>query len=650
MRITSAGNVGIGTTAPGALLHISDGNAVPSGWIVSPDDRLVASANAASSFNLIVASATAGARPVFVATRSRGTLASPAAVQANDTLGSFGFKGYDGTNLQLPALIEAFVDGAVSGGSVPARLSFVTGASGGTRAERMAIGSTGNVGIGRTDPPERLSITGLSLTAALATGALGITQTWNTTGTPTAIDLAVTNTASNAASLLMNLKAGAAGATSMFAVRVDGNVGIGTTAPDIYGFGGQLLSVSSASTYTNLILAASGTNDSGLSFGNATIRRASIQTVQGGDGSNSNLAFYTNSTNSGIILAEAMRIVSNGNVGIGSTTKLSRFTVSAPADKTNIGGTTTANASTTITGVSTTFLSSLGIGDRISLSSAAATYATVIAIASNTSLTVSAALGDGTSQTINKKASVFRLDNSAGAVAMVMNDLGNVGIGRTDPPERLSITGLSLTAALATGALGITQTWNTTGTPTAIDLAVTNTASNAASLLMNLKAGAAGADSRFAVRVDGNVGIGTAAPPTKCNVVTSTDADCIQIRRDSLSANAFATLGFRISTSPTSANQSEIRAIRTNLPATGDNAVAILNQRSGTLAEGLRLDGYGNLGIGTATFGTSAVTVLGIANGTAPSTSPANMGQLYVESGALKYRGSSGSITTVAVA
>jgi hypothetical protein len=56
----------------------------------------------------------------------------------------------------------------------------------------------------------------------------------------------------------------------------------------------------------------------------------------------------------------------------------------------------------------------------------------------------------------------------------------------------------------------------------------------------------------------------------------------------------------------------------------------------------------GNVGIGVSTFGTSAQTVLGLANATAPSTSPAGMGQLYVEAGALKYRGSSGTVTTIA--
>ena len=57
-----------------------------------------------------------------------------------------------------------------------------------------------------------------------------------------------------------------------------------------------------------------------------------------------------------------------------------------------------------------------------------------------------------------------------------------------------------------------------------------------------------------------------------------------------------------------------------------------------------------NVGIGQDTFGTSAKFVLALANATAPTTSPAGCGQLYVEGGALKYRGSSGTVTTIAVA
>jgi hypothetical protein len=73
------------------------------------------------------------------------------------------------------------------------------------------------------------------------------------------------------------------------------------------------------------------------------------------------------------------------------------------------------------------------------------------------------------------------------------------------------------------------------------------------------------------------------------------------------------------------------------------------NLRLGTGTNGYMLiDTSGNVGVGVSTFGTSANKVLGLANATAPTTSPAGMGQLYVESGALKYRGSSGTVTTIA--
>jgi len=95
-----------------------------------------------------------------------------------------------------------------------------------------------------------------------------------------------------------------------------------------------------------------------------------------------------------------------------------------------------------------------------------------------------------------------------------------------------------------------------------------------------------------------------------------------------------------------------IEAVKEN--ATVDNYASSLKFSSrsngNNLNQGLILDSSGNLGVGVSAFGTSAAKVLGLANATAPSTSPAGMGQLYVESGALKFRGSSGTITTLAVA
>jgi hypothetical protein len=67
-------------------------------------------------------------------------------------------------------------------------------------------------------------------------------------------------------------------------------------------------------------------------------------------------------------------------------------------------------------------------------------------------------------------------------------------------------------------------------------------------------------------------------------------------------------------------------------------------------AERMRIDASGNLLVGTTTAATSAAKVIGMGNATAPSSSPAGMGQLYVEGGALKFRGSSGTVTTIAPA
>ena len=73
---------------------------------------------------------------------------------------------------------------------------------------------------------------------------------------------------------------------------------------------------------------------------------------------------------------------------------------------------------------------------------------------------------------------------------------------------------------------------------------------------------------------------------------------------------------------------------------------------TGTITFGsakMTLDALGNLLVGLTTAGTTAAKTIQIANGTAP-TANVTGGQLYVESGALKFRGSSGTITTIAAA
>lgn len=125
--------------------------------------------------------------------------------------------------------------------------------------------------------PRAMVISPVAITGAAATSSLSIAQTWNTTGTPTAIDLNVTDTASNASSLLMNLRVGG---VSRFSVTKAGraeiaaiNLGGGSYAGDANWWSPNNLNVASASA---------------LSFGSAdlVLRRDAANTLAQRNGVN----------------------------------------------------------------------------------------------------------------------------------------------------------------------------------------------------------------------------------------------------------------------------------------------------------------------------------------------------------------------------
>lgn len=83
----------------------------------------------------------------------------------------------------------------------------------------------------------------------------------------------------------------------------------------------------------------------------------------------------------------------------------------------------------------------------------------------------------------------------------------------------------------------------------------------------------------------------------------------------------------------------------TGLFRAGNNQIGFATSGTGRMV----LDNGGNLLIGGTSAGASATKSINIFNGTAPSGNIAG-GIIYVESGALKYRGSSGTITTLGAA
>jgi hypothetical protein len=218
--------------------------------------------------------------------------------------------------------------------------------------------------------------------------------------------------------------------------------------------------------------------------------------------------------------------------------------------------------------------------------------------------------------------------------SMRIDASGNVGIGTSSPADKLHVNGcLKLGPSQGVRCADDTSNVFFAGGTNFDKGGFINLhgPSSAAGGIIVFKSGSDAVNiERMRIDSNGNVGIGTSAPgrqlavsgPTATFGITSTAAGGNTLAFDP----ATTAIGYA------QIDSSGAYPLRFN---TNSN-------------ERLRLDANGNIGFRATTFGTNAVGVFAIANGTAPTTSPAGMGQLYVEGGALKYRGSSGTVTTIA--
>jgi hypothetical protein len=192
------------------------------------NNRLGIGTNAPAQSLHIAGNINGGFSGLNISNASAGNAAISTILVSNDT-GNFTVQavgsGFTGSGVLQPNSARfrsslAMTNGFYLGTGTTAPITFFTADN-----ERFKIfGSTGNVLIQNggtfTDAGFRLDVNGTArvsgtttitpaaLTGTAATSALDIAQTWNTTGTPSAIKLNITDTASNANSVLMDLQVG----------------------------------------------------------------------------------------------------------------------------------------------------------------------------------------------------------------------------------------------------------------------------------------------------------------------------------------------------------------------------------------------------------------------------------------------------------
>ena len=148
MRITSAGNVLIGTATAESLR----------GFV--PHVQVEGTGATTSSISVFRNSADQSGAYLLLGKSRGGAVNADTVVQDDDALGYITFVGADGSDRSpYGATITAYVDGTPGSNDLPARLVFATTADGaGSPTDRMTITSGGKVGINVTAPDHELHI------------------------------------------------------------------------------------------------------------------------------------------------------------------------------------------------------------------------------------------------------------------------------------------------------------------------------------------------------------------------------------------------------------------------------------------------------------------------------------------------------------
>jgi lysophospholipase L1-like esterase len=178
--------LGVGTVDAQTPLHIHLGDSLAGTALYSASTTLSTSTqDNASSTDMIVADSTgtSGYRGSIRGIRARGTLITPLVPLVNDYVLTAAGGIWDGANVQNTAELAFKVDGTVSAGVAPQRMTFSTKTGGsGAYVERFVVKNDGAIQIG-TGPLKFPDSTTQTTAAKLSAGGVGDTYIQITDGT-----------------------------------------------------------------------------------------------------------------------------------------------------------------------------------------------------------------------------------------------------------------------------------------------------------------------------------------------------------------------------------------------------------------------------------------------------------------------------------
>ncbi|MDD5518384.1 MAG: hypothetical protein PHV98_03420 [Candidatus Omnitrophica bacterium] len=615
MRVDSSGNIGIGNTGPTSKLTVNGGDIVVSstgaatttissgisyfaGGIISLASSTIAnnlSVGTSSTPTLFVDS---GNGKVGIGTASPGT---PMAIDVNtantntayvsDGVVLIGNSNATDNNFsgvwfsQGVASSSATIGAGILGihndhtvGSRNSQMAFYT-TNNSSLVEKMRILDTGLVGIGTADPSQKLTVYG---------GNVAVT----TNGTATSTISSATST----------LAGGLTVDTSTLYIMSDtDNVGIGTIAPKMK------LHIDSSTTGDPIALGSVQSNGTfRINGGNNSVLDIGVQTADGD--------WWLQSTDQ-TDLSVNYNILLNpngGNVAIGTTAPVAQFNVQGSS---SIAGTDLTNARI-LAGTAT-----VGIG-----------------IDSNEVVSKGGQMFVGT---IDNNSIALIVNNSD---RLTVDTSGYVGIGTTSPDRMLHVVTTGDIGAIIEDDDNAVLLLRDTGAASGRQSAGFKWNSPKLSIVSTTDAYASQTEFLTVDMSTGYVGIGTASPSAKLDIVynpsdQSAFSEILRIQR-ATTGTSVNNLGGYINMqveddSGSMKDAGHIGAILTDVSSANVSSAIVFKTRTanGSLTEKLRIDGSGNIGIGTTTPRYKLDVWGDMVIGTTTNSGGVNMPLLYVDSG-----------------